>query len=208
MQKVAIIGYSGHAYVVIEAALASGIQIIGYYNRQEDEVNPYNLPFLGSERASLIGLMGNQWFVSIGDNQTRRSVYEFVIGNIITIPPSIIHPTAFISKSCSLGNGSFIGTNVIIHPMVTIGNGVICNSGCIVEHECTIGDFCHISPGAVLCGNVKVGENSWIGANSVVKQGIQIGKDVVIGAGSVVLRDVLDGTTMVGNPAKPLQRKR
>ncbi|HPN57619.1 MAG TPA: DapH/DapD/GlmU-related protein, partial [Chitinophagaceae bacterium] len=76
-----------------------------------------------------------------------------------------------------------------------------------IDHECIIGDFTHIAPGAVLCGNVKVGRNTFIGANSVIRQGIIIGDNVTIGAGTVVVKDVPDGATVVGNPAKNLVKK-
>ena len=86
-----------------------------------------------------------------------------------------------------------------------IGDGCILNTGCIIEHECTIANFVHIAPGSVLLGNVCVGESSLIGANAVIKPGVIIGSNVTIGAGSVVLRDIPDGETWAGNPARKIK---
>ncbi|QLH46641.1 MAG: hypothetical protein HWD58_14050 [Bacteroidota bacterium] len=42
-------GYSGHAYVVADAAQLNGFQLAGYLDTEEKEMNPYGIPFLGSE---------------------------------------------------------------------------------------------------------------------------------------------------------------
>jgi acetyltransferase-like isoleucine patch superfamily enzyme len=52
---------------------------------------------------------------------------------------------------------------------------------------------------------VCVGESSLIGANAVIKPGVIIGSNVTIGAGSVVLRDIPDGETWAGNPARKIK---
>ena len=44
-----------------------------------------------------------------------------------------------------------------------------------------------------------------IGANSTILPNLTIGKDSVVGAGSVVTKNVSDGTTVVGNPARILR---
>jgi maltose O-acetyltransferase len=36
--------------------------------------------------------------------------------------------------------------------------------------------------------------------------GITIGENALVGAGSVVTRDVKDGATVAGNPAKPIRK--
>ena len=49
MNKIIIIGYSGHSYVCIDSAFSSGIEIQGYFEEKLKEKNPYGLKFLGSE---------------------------------------------------------------------------------------------------------------------------------------------------------------
>lgn len=43
-----------------------------------------------------------------------------------------------------------------------------------------------------------------IGAGAVILPGLTIGENAVVGAGAVVTKDVPDGVTVVGNPARKL----
>lgn len=49
----------------------------------------------------------------------------------------------------------------------------------------------------------QLNRNVWIGGGALILPGATIGDDAVIGAGSVVTRYVVDGQTVVGNPARP-----
>lgn len=204
--KVAFVGYSGHAYVCIEAAQKMGFQIEGYFEFQKKELNPFNIDYLGNDQ-ELDSLHSSPLFIAIGDNGLRRKVFSFhkLKNQQFT---SIFHPDSFISSLAKIeGDSIFISSNAVIQPLANISTGVIINTGAIIEHECTIESFVHIAPGAVLAGNVSVGENSFIGANAVIKNGVSIGKNVIIGAGSVILKNVEDGLTVVGNPGKIINRK-
>jgi maltose O-acetyltransferase len=55
---------------------------------------------------------------------------------------------------------------------------------------------------------MRIGRNCWLGMGCVVLPGVQIGEGCVIGAGSVVTRDVEPFTVAVGNPAKPVRKRR
>jgi UDP-N-acetylbacillosamine N-acetyltransferase len=196
-----LIGYSGHAFVTIESALASNLQIKGYFEADEKKLNPFNLKFLGKEELILSRSQYQKmsFFVGIGDNKLRANIFEKLNQyNFI----NIIDPSSNVSHSSRFGKGIYIGKNSCLNALSKIGNGVIINTGAIVEHECEIQEFSHIAPGAVLCGNVRIGKQSFVGANSVIKQGVTIGNNVTIGAGSVVLRDVLSDTVVYGNPTK------
>lgn len=203
LDKLKIIGYSGHSFVVIEAALLSNKEILGYFDILEKLNNPYNLTYLGDESSvDLDKTKDAKYIVGIGDNQIRQRIISS-LGERVNYC-NIVHPNSHISSTIEIGEGNFVNTNAIINALTKIGNHSIINTGCIIEHECQIADFVHIAPGAVLCGNVKVGDGSFIGANSVIKQGVEIGKNVIIGAGSVVIKDVLDNNVVAGNPSKTL----
>lgn len=202
MPKAIILGYSGHAYVVIDTVLAD-YEILGYCEFEPSALNPYQLPYLGLEsKPEVLEILKQQVvFLGIGDNRLRSKVYKLMVNQQINCP-SIVDCTAKVSPMVRIGFGTTIMPGAIVNSCATLGEAVICNSGCIIEHECNIENFAHIAPGAVLAGNVTVGKYSFIGANAVVKQGVKIGQNVIVGAGSVVLQDIPDDVTAYGNPAK------
>jgi len=207
LDKFIILGYSGHAYSVIEAIQSNEQIVLGYCEDQEKKRNPFRLKHIGNEKTiDLISLRDqNVFFPCIGDHKTREQLVEFIITRQLK-QTNVIHKNAYISQSVRLGNSVFIGNGVIINPAVDIGNGAIINTRALVEHECYISDFVHVAPGAILGGNVTIGKSSLIGTGSVVRPGIKIGKNCIIGAGSVVVTDIEDGMVYAGNPAKWIKK--
>ena len=205
-KPVAIIGYSGHAYVIIDIFLNAGRLVTAYCDSEEKKSNPYHLTYLGKESEVIAKLKKFDYFACVGHNGIREKIHT-QLGQFLGNPINAIHPSAVISASVKMGDGVMIAANATLNPLVEIGRGVICNTSSTIDHECTIGDFTFISPGAVLCGNVHVGRSTFIGANAVIRQGITIGNNVIIGAGTVVVKDIPDNTTVIGNPARKLVKK-
>lgn len=205
-KPVAVVGYSGHSYVIIDILLNAGRMVTAYCDSSEKEKNPYHLNYLGRENEVVDVLRKFDYFIGVGHNGIRRKVYQQLM-NELGKPINAIHPSAVISASVEMNHGIMISANATINPLVTLGTGVICNTSCSIDHECVIGDFAHIAPGAVLCGNVMVGAGTFVGANSVIKQGVRIGQNVTIGAGTVVIRDIPDNTMVVGNPQRILHKE-
>lgn len=199
MEKINIIGYSGHSYVCIETAKLNNIVAEGYYDIESKINNPYNLKYLGVEGKTADF---QKVFICIADNEIRRNIYNKLSKFDFKI--NLIHPDSIISSSTKFKSQTLVCAGSIINPQVKIGKGCIINTGSIIEHECQIGDFTHIGPGSVLLGDVKIGDCSFIGANSVIKQGLKIGNNVLVGAGAVVIHNIPDNTKVVGNPAKKI----
>lgn len=207
MERIAIIGYSGHAYVVLDTCKKAGISVQYYCEKKEVEDNSFCLDYVGDERTQSFDWDKIDAFVlGVGSNIVREQVSGIIHINhkrIITV----VHPTAVIGNLVTIGDGTVITANSTINPLAKIGVNCIINTGAILEHECFIGNNSHIAPGAVLAGRVAVGNNCLVGANSIIKQGVRIGDNVTIGAGSVVLKDISDNEIWVGNPAKKLNVK-
>ena len=204
MEELALIGYSGHSYVVNDIFLSNGIKPSGYFEINEKTENPYRLKYLGKENSieALEYLSNTAYFIAIGDNELRQLISNKIQSLIAVLPINAIHNKASVSSTAIIGFGVMIGDGCIVNSCAKISEGVICNTQSVIEHECYVGPFSHVAPGAVLCGNVYVGSQSFVGARAVVKQGIKIGDNVTIGAGTVVISDIPDNSVVVGNPQR------
>lgn len=204
-KKLFLLGYSGHAYMVLDVALANNYEVEGYFDKKIAVNDPYGLSYLGDEdKVDFRKIVeGGYVFPAMGSNSIRKKLLTFVEKQSAR-ETKLVASTAAVSDLARIGESSVIGPNAIVNSQAIIGKGCIVNSGAIVEHECIVGDFSHIAPGTVLTGNVVVGANTFIGAGAVVKQGLTIGDNVTVGAGAVVLKNIPKGEVWVGNPAKRL----
>ena len=132
----------------------------------------------------------------------RKIIEQFVTagGRFATI----VVPTAKVSCSAELGEGVVVQHNATVQAKCILGRAVRVNVNGSVMHHSRIGDFVTVAPGAMILGYVEIGEGAYIGANATILPHIKIGAGVVIGAGAVVTKDVPDGETWVGVPARRL----
>lgn len=204
--KLYIFGYSGHAYVVLDTALASNFSLGGYFEQVKKKKNTYALKYMGQEFEFDFSELDEHavFFPALGKAELRKKLVEFAEDKNLPLC-TLIHPRAIASPNSQIGYGTLVAPGAIVNSGAHIGKGCIINSGAIVEHECAIGDYSHIAPGVVLAGDVTIGKECFVGMNSSVKEGVKIGDRVTVGAGSVVLRDILSNETWVGNPANRLR---
>ena len=202
-EKLAIVGYSGHAYVVLDSLQVLGVIPFGYCDRMPKVENPYHLRYLGSELELTDDSI--RFFVCIGDRYLRRSIVrqlsKFHWAGPLIDPRSVVSPKARFSPL------TYVAANATVQAQVYVGTGCIINTAASIDHDCIVGDFTHIAPQATLTGNVHVGQDAIIGAGAVVLPGIRVGDGSRLGAGAVLTRDLPAGETWVGNPARPLIRQ-
>lgn len=211
--KLLLIGGGGHCHSVIDSILSAGIfKEIGVVAKDQDnykELTDDDLiaPYLVGTDKELPKLLENGWncaFVTLGSvgNTKGRRVLCKTISELGFEIPTIIDPSAVVSRKAVVENGVFIGKRAVVNTGTKVGDCAIINTGAIIEHDCVIGDFAHISPGTTLCGQVSVGNDSHVGAGSVVRQCINIGSNSLIGVGSVVVKDIPDNVKAYGNPCR------
>ena len=195
MKAIYIYGASGHGLVVADIARACGYDDVIFVDDGDNEYPSFE----DIKRTSGIPVA-----FGIGSNSIRAKLFERVQNSGFEIV-SLIHPSAIISSSVTIGKGTVVMPNVVVNAKATIGDGVILNSSCVVEHECIIDNFVHISPNVALAGDVKVGKFTHIGIGSNVIQGIIIGNNTVIGAGSTVVKNIGNFKKAYGNPCREIE---
>ncbi len=115
---------------------------------------------------------------------------------------TIIHPSAQLSPTCSIGEGVFVGAGVVIAAHTRIDRHVLINRGCLIGHHTSIGEYCTLSPGANIAGGVTIQAQAFVGMGAQVLNNLTVGFQAIIGAGAVVTRDVPDHVQVMGVPAK------
>ena len=155
--------------------------------------------------------------VVIGDNALIRS------GTIIYSNVKIGHSFrtghfALIRENCKIGDNVLVGTNSVIDGSCNLGDNISIQTAAYITTYTTIEDYVFIGPrvvttndkymyyGAKLIGpTIKKGAR--IGANAILLPGVVIGEGVIVGSGAVVTKNVPDGATVIGNPARIVMRK-
>ncbi|MEG2786837.1 MAG: serine O-acetyltransferase EpsC [Romboutsia sp.] len=125
------------------------------------------------------------------------------------------HNMFFISRLISQINR--FTTGIEIHPGATIGRGILIDHGMgvVIGETAIVGNRVTIYHGTTLGGTGKesgkrhptVGDNVIIGAGAKVLGPITIGNNSKVGANAVVLKDVPPNSTVVGIPAKVINKK-
>lgn len=116
---------------------------------------------------------------------------------------SVVSPFARIGPfGVSLGEGLNIMTGAVITQDIVIGEGTLVHINATIHHDCSIGNYCELSPGCHILGKARIGDLTSIGSGAVILPGVSVGREVVVGAGAVVTRNIPDGVTVKGVPAK------
>ena len=132
------------------------------------------------------------------------NLYGCVVGEETKIGAFVeIQKNASIGRRCKISSHTFVCEGVTIDDEVFVGHGVMfindryprATAGGALQTE---SDW-QVVP-------TRVGRGASIGSGAVILCGVTIGERAMVGAGAVVTRDVPDGATVAGVPARLLAR--
>lgn len=197
-----LVGGGGHCRAVIDVLESANKEIAGIVHGLECAFEPVlGYPALGRD-ADLpeLRLRFSRAIITVGqikNSRLRQSLFSKLRDMGFELP-SVVAPSAYVSRHASIGEGNVVMHMAFINAGVSLADNCIINTKSLVEHDCSIASHCHISIGAILCGGVCVDSGSFIGAGAVIRQNVRIGKNVIIGCGANVHADVPDNTIIRG----------
>lgn len=200
MNKLMIIGASGHGKVVADIAEKNGYDDIAFLD-DNTEIKICGKHKVIGRCEDAIRYNGADFIVAIGNTKIRSKLQTWLLENGLHIV-SLLHPNAVVAGSVIIGVGTVVMAGAVINPYVKIGQGCIINTCSSIDHDCIIGAFVHISVGAHVAGTVGIGDNTWIGAGATVSNNVNICNNCMIGVGAVVVKDIELSGIYKGVPAK------
>ncbi len=160
-------------------------------------------PLLGpTDRLAEFGV---DYSLGLGQPRDRRR-FDAVASDLGLEPVVVAHPAAAVHRNSVMAPGSGIIGNGLIGASARLGRHTHVSWNGVIAHDCVLGDFVSIRPGVQLAGHVVVGDDCIIGSGAIVLEGLTVGAGAMVGAGAVVTKDVPPGVTVVGMPARLVER--
>lgn len=197
MDRLIIVGASGHGKVVADIAQLNGYSDIMFLDNNPEIKICAGYPVLGPD--SMLTELDGEVFIAVGNASVRKKLMEQYSDRLF---PILVHPRAIVADSVKLGFGTVVMAGAVINPDATVGAGCIINTSSSVDHDCVISDYVHVSVGSHIAGTVTVGKGTWVGAGAILSNNISVCANCMIGAGAVVINDITSEGMYVGVPAR------
>jgi sugar O-acyltransferase (sialic acid O-acetyltransferase NeuD family) len=148
--------------------------------------------------------------IGIGEGAVRRAIADRCANDGVRFA-EVRARTHIRYHNVSVGEGAVVCEHTIISTNSRVGRHFQANFYAFVGHDCVVGDFVTFAPRVNCNGWVVIEDDAYIGTGAMLRQGssekpLVIGKGATVGMGAVVTKDVPPGVTVVGNPARVLER--
>lgn len=213
MDSIVILGFSGHAKVVVDVVEQEGrYRIAGLVDRNGhggDRLLGYDV--LGHEEdvpllVDSLGLRGA--IVAVGDNFVREAMVARLRQRCPDLPfVTALHPRACVARDVPVGEGSVVMAGVVVNPGSAVGRHCILGTNASLGHDSVMEEFASLAPRVATGGNCGIGAFAAVGIGAVLIHGVSVGEHSVVGAGSTVVDDVDPHRVVYGTPAREIRER-
>ncbi|PAU94021.1 acetyltransferase [Aliifodinibius salipaludis] len=184
-------------------------KVAGFFDDDLQKVGKtqFGIEVLGTVK-DLLKLKNANVLIGIAFPKLKRKIIELLSVNQTLKFPTLIHPKAWISKGVSIGKGCIIYPGTTINYGSEINDFVCINMNCSLGHHTFVGRYSSFAPGVNTGGHSIVEEGTDIGIGASTLQGTCIGSNSIVGGQAMVISDVKAESTVVGIPAKLLNKSK
>lgn len=105
-----------------------------------------------------------------------------------------------LEKNVQIGANTVVARGAIDDTV--IGEGSKIDNQCFISHNVKIGSDTFVVGETIMFGSSSTGDKAYLSGNSTIRNGVHVGDNSLVGMGAVVVKDVENGKTVKGNPAK------
>lgn len=199
-------GYGREVFNIAQGAHGYGetFKIKGFLDNNKNALKGFdNYPeIISSVEDYQIG-KDDVFVCALGDVSYKKKYIQIILekgGDFFTL----IHKSAFVGLNTKIGKGCIVAYDAHISCDVQVKDFVTVMTGAIIGHDAHIGTWSSLGVRTFIGGMTSVSEGVTIHTGAIILPKKQIESDSVIAAGAVVFRNVKQGTTVIGNPAKKL----
>jgi sugar O-acyltransferase (sialic acid O-acetyltransferase NeuD family) len=121
---------------------------------------------------------------------------------------NIVSPYVMLASPVPEDSGVVVLGNASVGNDVQIGRHTLLQGFSVIGHEIAVGAYSTVSSFAFIGGGARIGASVTIHPHATILPKVVVGEGAIVGAGSVVTRNVEPHTTVFGNPARLLVRRR
>lgn len=210
-RKIFIVGASTLAAILHEEFIVSQGEDFGGFvadDPAKHESRSFNghpivsFEYLRSEIYSKIELLMGVGYSGL--NGHRKRLFEALSADGFNFGTRI-HPTAYVSNSASVGQGSIIMAGSVVEPGAIVRDNSFIGSNCTVAHDSEIGSHCWLASGSVIAGNCSIGDRTFVGVKSAITDNVRVGAKSFLGAGAIIARDTAEGSVWLSRGAEKIR---
>nr|WP_315252789.1 acetyltransferase [uncultured Flavobacterium sp.] len=210
MNNLIIIGARGYGREVHDLAKqCSGYNteyiLKGFLDDKSDALNGFeNYPEIISSVETYEIEQDDVFVCALGSVKWKKHYVELILskgGRFI----NLIHPSAIFNTNVVIGNGVIVFMNSNISNDCVIGDFVTLQGFIGLGHDTKIGKWSHLNAYSFTGGFTVLEEEVCLNTRATVLPNVIVKKGATVGASSLVIKNVKEGTTVFGVPAKKIE---